>query len=396
MKSPDKERYRSELKNIDWDFTGDHGDTGFATYHWYPARYVPQLPGILINYFSEPGDTVLDPFCGSGTTLIEAFKFGRRAVGIDLTPAAILMTKAKITEFEAGSFKEFKYSLLSDFENRMIQVRGSRRNEHALLQSVPNFEENSKWFHPSTLLELTAIWSSINDRPHSHYFPVAQAAFSAILIQCCSQEKHWGWVCDNVKPKELLQRNAIAAYTNKLAEYERCAKQLMAEAKELQEKRVSLSEIRAEQGNCVEILRKYSSESFGLVVTSPPYFNVTDYVKSQRLSNLWLGVDTLSIKRLEIGARYKRERLNGLDQYLINMKDVMIEIARVVKRSKFCCLVLGESPQHEKYLRAFEQLCTDVGLEQLDSISRTISTSRRFIPSVTREKILIMKKSEDD
>ncbi|HEU4710837.1 MAG TPA: DNA methyltransferase, partial [Pyrinomonadaceae bacterium] len=277
MKSPDKERYRSELKNIDWDFTGDHGDTGFATYHWYPARYVPQLPGILINYFSEPGDTVLDPFCGSGTTLIEAFKFGRRAVGIDLTPAAILMTRAKVTEFEADSFTRFKHRLLSDVENRLFQVRGSRRNEHVLLQSVPNFKENSRWFHPSTLIELTAIWYSIKAHSDSHYFAVAQAAFSAILIQCCSQEKHWGWICDNVKPKELLQRNAIVAYSNKLAEYERCAKQLMSEAKELQEQRVSLSDINVEQGDCFEILRRYSSESFDLVVTSPPYFNVTDY-----------------------------------------------------------------------------------------------------------------------
>jgi DNA modification methylase len=396
MKSPDKERYRSELKNIDWDFTGDHGDAGFATYHWYPARYVPQLPGILINYFSEPGDTVLDPFCGSGTTLIEAFKFGRRAVGIDLTPAAILMTRAKVTDFEADSFTRFKHRLLSDVENRLFQVRGSRRSEQALLQSVPNFEENSTWFHPSTLVELTAIWNSVKDYSDSHYFAVAQAAFSAILIQCCSQEKHWGWVCDNVKPKEFLQRNAIVAYSNKLAEYERCAKQLMSEAKELQEKRVSLSDITVEQGDCFEILRRYSSESFDLVVTSPPYFNVTDYVKSQRLSNLWLDVDTQAIKRLEIGARYKRERLSGLDQYLASMRDVMIEITRVVKRSKFCCLVLGESPQHEKYLSAFEQLCSDVGLEKSDSILRTISTSRRFIPSVTREKILIMKRSEHD
>jgi DNA modification methylase len=353
---------------------------------------VPQLPGILISYFSQPGDLVLDPFCGSGTTLIEAFKSGRRAVGVDLTPSAVLMTRAKTTEYGADSFRKYKINLLANIENRMIQARGSRRTENLIFQTIPNSKENSKWFHNSTLIELGAIWSAINDLSGSQYFAVGQAAFSSILIQCCSQAKHWGWVCDNVQPKEFLPRNAVAAYTTKLIEYEKCARQLLSDAHDLQEERVAISEIKAEQGDCIDVLRDYKSGYFDLVVTSPPYFNVTDYIKSQRLSNLWLGVDTTSLKKREIGARYKRGRLNGLNEYIDAMKGAMIEIVRVLKQEKFCCVVLGESPQHESYLNAFEQVCAEAGLEVQDSITRTISTGRRFIPSVKREKILIMKK----
>jgi DNA modification methylase len=142
----------------------------------------------------------------------------------------------------------------------------------------------------------------------------------------------------------------------------------------------------------MNVLQSYPDGAFDLVVTSPPYYNVTDYVKSQRLSNLWFGVDTSSLKKLEIGARYKRGRQDSLGEYLASMRDAMIEITRVLKQGKFCCVVLGESPHHESYLNAFDQLCIAAGLEIWDSISRTISASRRFIPSVKREKILIMKK----
>jgi hypothetical protein len=313
-------------------------------------------------------------------------------VGVDLTPSAILMARAKTTDYGADSFRKYKINLLANIENRMIQARGSRRTENLIFQSIPNSKENSKWFHNSTLIELGAIWSAINDLSESQYLAVGQAAFSSILIQCCSQAKHWGWVCDNVQPKEFLPRNAVAAYTTKLIEYEKCARQLLSDAHDLQEERIAISEIKAEQGDCIDVLRNYGSDYFDLVVTSPPYYNVTDYIKSQRLSNLWLDVDTTSLKKLEIGARYKRGRLNGLNEYLIAMQSAMIEIVRVLKQGKFCCVVLGESPQHESYLNAFEQVCVEAGLEVHDSITRTISTSRRFIPSVKREKILIMKK----
>lgn len=393
MKFQVKDEYRSELKNIDWDFTGEIGATGFATYHWYPARYVPQLPGILINYFSAPGDLVLDPFSGSGTTLIEAYKFGRRAIGVDLTPNAVMMTRAKITPFEEQAFALYKTDVMDRVQDLLIQARGRNSAEAKLTQSIPSVDENLKWYHRNTLLELAAIWAAINERHDSSYFHVGQAAFSAMLIYCCSQGKHWGWVCDNVRPKELIYRNAVHTFAYKLTEFELCAKDLQAQAGDLQEKKVSLSDLKVDEGDCVEVLKGYPEATFDLIVTSPPYYNMTDYVKSQRLSNLWLGVDTNSIKRKEIGARYKRGRIDALGQYVARMGETMSELLRVLKPGRFCCIVIGESPQHDAYLPQFEELCVTNGWELWDSIARTISSNRRFVASIKQEKILLLKRN---
>ncbi len=392
MKSLVKDLYHSELKRVNWDFTSEESDSSFAAYHWYPARYVPQLPSILINYFSEPGEIVLDPFCGSGTTLVEAYKSGRLCVGIDLNPMAIWITRAKLASYDPKSFSEYKANLTARTQSSLLYIRADREYEEKLRKSVPNLEGNISWYHPTTLTELAAIWARLNEDLDSEYYCVGVTAFSAILRFCCSQEKHWGWICDNVKPKEFLYKNALVCFANKLSEYERAAEDLHSEVTDLQEKLVLPSEIKVIEGDCAQKLLDFEDESFDLIVTSPPYYNMTDYVKSQRLSNLWLAIDTNTIKKDEIGARFRRRNQDPLGGYLASMELAFSGIIRVLKREKFCCLVIGESPHHGSYLDKFESLCSQIGLDLCDSMARNIAIERSLVPSIKTEKILIMKK----
>ena len=392
MKSLGKEQYRSELKRIDWDFTGSSSDSDFASFHWYPARYVPQLPGILIGYFSDPGEKILDPFCGSGTTLVEAYKFGRTAVGIDLNPTAVWITRAKLTSFEPELFLTFKNELGAAIESLVVQFQSDETDQKYLKELVPNFTENISWYHPETLKELAAVWHIIERYKDSSYYFVVLTAFSAILKQCCSQDKHWGWVCDNVKPKTFIYKNARSLFFKKLNEYGQAAEEMHSEALELQDKTVSLSDFDVIEGSCIEKLTGFCDGHFDLVVTSPPYFNMTDYVKSQRLSNLWLALDTKLIKQEEIGARHKRGGKNALDTFLAKMTDAFREISRVLKKDHFCCVVLGESPRHQPYLEKFETICNELGFELCDSIARRVSVDRSLFPSLLKENILIMRK----
>src|SRR5262249_27737983 len=146
MTSLAKRKYRSELRRTDWDFASHNGSDGFSGYHWYPARFVPQLAGTLVNYFSEPGDTVLDPFCGSGTTLVEAYKFGRLSVGIDINPIAALMTRAKVVPFEERSFSQYSAQIMRDARTTLADLKGSLLSRGKRECAVPNYAENKNWY----------------------------------------------------------------------------------------------------------------------------------------------------------------------------------------------------------------------------------------------------------
>lgn len=91
------------LAGMDWDFAG--AKTNYLTHrlHPYPAKFIPQIPNALIQELSRVGDTVGDIFCGSGTTLVESLTLKRNAVGIDASPLACLIARAKTTLItEAG------------------------------------------------------------------------------------------------------------------------------------------------------------------------------------------------------------------------------------------------------------------------------------------------------
>lgn len=66
-------------------------------FYRYPARFSPLFARAAIRVFSAPGDIVLDPYMGGGTTIVEALASGRHAYGGDLNPLAVFVTKAKTT-----------------------------------------------------------------------------------------------------------------------------------------------------------------------------------------------------------------------------------------------------------------------------------------------------------
>jgi DNA modification methylase len=74
------------LDKIDWSFQGCKTQYFTHTFHPYPARFIPQIPSTFIKLFTEEGETVLDPMCGCGTTLVEALLHNRNTIGNDLNP----------------------------------------------------------------------------------------------------------------------------------------------------------------------------------------------------------------------------------------------------------------------------------------------------------------------
>ncbi len=76
------------------------------SFYKYPARFSPVFAREAIKAFTREGDTVIDPFCGSGTSLVEAIALGRRAAGFDISSLAVFLARAKTTPLSVHDKKE--------------------------------------------------------------------------------------------------------------------------------------------------------------------------------------------------------------------------------------------------------------------------------------------------
>src|SRR5260370_5674066 len=87
------------LSAIRWDFNdADAGRQSIHAFHSYPAKFIPEIPRAIIRELPPfPGTTVFDPFCGCGTTLVEAQSAGHASVGVDLNPIGYLVSNVKTT-----------------------------------------------------------------------------------------------------------------------------------------------------------------------------------------------------------------------------------------------------------------------------------------------------------
>jgi DNA modification methylase len=141
-----------------WDFRGVKTSTYTHGLHPYPARMVPSIAGELIGRYSAPGDLIYDPFCGSGTTLVEGTLRRRRVLGVDLNPFAVLLSKVKTTpinpELLSREWLTVKRSLLrSSAESRGKGLNGI----------TGRFLDLKFWYKPYVLRDLGFIHARIDD-----------------------------------------------------------------------------------------------------------------------------------------------------------------------------------------------------------------------------------------
>lgn len=107
----------------DWNFS--KANTSYFTHglHEYPARMIPQIAKRLILRYSYKREKILDPFCGSGTTLVEARLAQRYSIGIDINSFAVLLSKVKATpiDFHAVGFDPVEF--LKELESTYLDAK---------------------------------------------------------------------------------------------------------------------------------------------------------------------------------------------------------------------------------------------------------------------------------
>ena len=126
--------------------------------HPYLGKFIPQLVEIFLRKYFRPGDTVLDPFCGSATTLVQANELGMNSIGCDISAFNVLLGKAKTMKYGLALLQEE----VNDNIQRTVKFLESKALEPIQLSLwdrdnrsyTTNHEYLSLWFAPQALKEL--------------------------------------------------------------------------------------------------------------------------------------------------------------------------------------------------------------------------------------------------
>ena len=228
----------------------------------YSAEFVADL---LRRADLRPGDAVLDPFCGSGTTLVEARHAGLRAIGYELLPPSALAARVKTRfELDPGRLERAARSLLA-------RARARRPGP------LPFLRETRRQFDPQVLVDLLRLRDAL-PRGDSDVAEALRLTFGRILIPVSRLRRS---PCLGYGPKEKPRREVAPAFAA-------AASEVAADLRTLQRRRASWGPAATVVEGDARGL-ELPPGSVELAVTSPPYVNGMDYVMNYKLDLAWLG-----------------------------------------------------------------------------------------------------------
>lgn len=293
--------------------------TAYATHnlHSFPAKFPPQLPRKFILSLTEPGDTVLDPMAGSGTTLLEARLAGRHAIGFDIDPLALLLCRVKLSPLSADQAASQGMAVV-----RQAQASASAERGQLSAALDAYFDPKTRdfvdyWFPTESQMELIALVNAIEQVDNVAIRDFLRLTLSATIIT-----KSGGVSLARDLAHTRPHKDVTLPIRSAIASFE----------KRLQQNLASVARLphldgysHVEYGDAQRLT--LPDESVDLIVTSPPYAaNAIDYMRAHKFSLVWLGypLEALSQKRKEyIGGEatdgFSLEPLPGQTQAIVEL-----------------------------------------------------------------------------
>jgi len=299
-------------------------------FHSYPARLHPDTARGLIEGFSRKGERVLDPFCGSGTVLVEARLLGRHALGNDVNPLAVelsgLKTNAPGAPWVARLVPVARRVVEHANDRRLQRVGATRRYT----------EVDTKLFEPHVLLELDGLRDGID---HVELEPIRRALLLVLSAMLTKVSVRAGDTGRAEGPKRISAGYTVRFFLKKAEELAR----RLGQATALLPRDAPLAGVI--HGDARH-LGDVGDGVVDLVVSSPPYPGVYDYVVHHRDRLRWLDLPEDRFAEHEMGARRHARGVSfglALARFRSEFGEALAEIGRVLAPGGSAVLVLADS-----------------------------------------------------
>lgn len=368
--------------------------------HPFPARMAPELAIAALNVL-DSNSFVLDPMAGSGTVLRQASESGHRALGFDMDPLAVLMSKVWTTQVNDEAIERLLMDVIKKARKLHRNVKLPWIDEDAETTRFIEF-----WFAEPQRFDLRRI-----------AFVLSQLQKTAVLGKQAAADVLRIALSRIIITKEQgasLARDTSHSRPHKVAEYsdfevfpafERSANQvrrLLNSAPPTGNVNVGLGDAR--------FLNAVENNSVDAVLTSPPYLNAIDYMRGHRLSLVWLGYKLSALRQIRsssIGAergpdlkgkahlfeaiinafgpisQLSRSHVSMIERYAEDVYRLMSEVSRVLKHDGKAIFVVGNSCLKGTFIRNSECVISAgvmVGLNLMHQVERELPNRNRYLP----------------
>jgi DNA modification methylase len=372
-------------RETQFSFNGE--DTSYLTHslHPYPAKFPPQLPKKILEDYAIKGQTVLDPFCGSGTTLVEARIFGANAIGVDVNGLSVLLSQVKSTPLS-----EQQFSIVKDFVLKIENEIPKWKSEKRPKIKIKEIEGQEHWFQNNVSEEITFLLTEILKQKDNNIQNFLKIVLSSIIVRVSNQDSDTRFAAIE---KNIVNGYTLEAFCKKAREYN----SRMTEFSELIHDTTELQVYNADSRN----LDFIPDNSIDIIITSPPYANTYDYYLYHKFRKRWLDLDVKFAQYNEIGSRREYSSLKEKkEKWNEDLIKCFAEMQRVLKPNHFAFIVIGDSVIKKELIKIEKEIskfAPKIGFKVNEILSSDLSKhSRIFNPSYAqkgkKEHLIILEK----
>lgn len=381
------------------------------TIHPFPARMAPE---IAINVLrSSPGDralVVLDPMCGSGTSLSVAARHGHRAIGFDLDPLAVLMSQVAVTPIR-------DVERVPAAATKVVSAAMRSRSTSPLWDDRETLAFAEYWFGPQQRQALTRLARALRRVEPTPVRRALQIALSRIIVTK-SPAASLAADTSHSRPHRVLADSRYDVYEGFLRSAARLSVLLPTGA--------FRGSGGAHLGDSRDLGAHVLDSTVDFVVTSPPYLNAIDYMRGHRLALIWLGFtlpELRAIRRNSVGAerapdcaipRHARAMVDrvresaanpdGLPEtqiarYAADLCAFATEIFRVLRPGGVATVVVGNSTIRGNFIAndaIAQSALAEAGLEAVGRSERELPASRRYLPITAHEASVVTNRMRSE
>lgn len=352
-----------DLKHRQNFFDANAFGVGYATHGLFPYRgkFHPQMVKGIMNIIGlKAGDTILDPMAGCGTTLIEASIIGINSIGVELSPFACLMARAKLAglQMDCSGFKK-----LLEMTDKIFHYFDQNTKHAEGLFDQPD--------HNGTATVLRELEGS--------------EARKELVLLAFLDAMGYATRRKNKKVMDLFPI-VLTRYLAAVQEFNLAREEL--------ELVLGRSKVICGDSRCLDI----ADESVDGVLFSPPYSFAIDYVANDDLQLRYLGLSPESLSRRMVGlvggeGRTISDRIrNRVAHYFVDMNRIIGECARVMKRGACCVIVIGSNTNQTGGIR-LEQKMIEFAQNHGMPVHKIITREIEGIRNTMREEyVLIFRK----